>query len=488
MVNMMSNLILISKAMKRLFFLIIPLAACFISCSPIIYTSYDAGTEDTDQVFYDDLSPYGQWINDPDYGYVWQPNVDTDFRPYYTNGSWVYSDDYGWTWDSGYSWGWAPFHYGRWFYDDYYGWLWAPGDEWAPAWVTWGQTDGYYAWAPMPPGINPATGWTPDARDWNFVEAGSFGRPDIHQYFVRNNITVINRITIINNRAADRMGVRYYRGPSVNNVEAYSRRRVQRVTIAGAARPGHSRSGNQLNIYRPVIKQSRGDSRPAPQKVINYNREGRRVQPGNSQRSDQGRQPDQNKRDNMRPEVIPGNSQGRQSDQNKHDNSADKTRPVVIPGNNQGTRPAQPGRTDNVPGNRGNTTPPDNRAGGLSAQPNKGNAASDGGQGYRTGNPPVNHIDSGQRGHAANNPADQPQPRRPVLIQNTNRPNMDRPETVPPANNVQKLPGRPQTNNKQEQGVRGGSVKPPQQKDKKQDNKKDKPRPARQKVDPKKQR
>src|ERR1035437_7764539 len=78
------------------------------------------------QVFYDELSPYGQWIDYPDYGYVWLPNVDSDFRPYDTNGYWVYSD-YGWTWVSNYSWGWAPFHYGNWFYDGSYGWLWEPG-------------------------------------------------------------------------------------------------------------------------------------------------------------------------------------------------------------------------------------------------------------------------------------------------------------------------------------------------------------------------
>ena len=39
------------------------------------------------QTFYDELSPYGQWIDDPNYGYVWAPNsVGNDFRPYYSNG------------------------------------------------------------------------------------------------------------------------------------------------------------------------------------------------------------------------------------------------------------------------------------------------------------------------------------------------------------------------------------------------------------------
>src|SRR5215212_7218730 len=33
------------------------------------------------QTFYDELSPYGQWIESPEYGYVWTPDMD-DFRPY----------------------------------------------------------------------------------------------------------------------------------------------------------------------------------------------------------------------------------------------------------------------------------------------------------------------------------------------------------------------------------------------------------------------
>src|SRR5512138_1539507 len=68
------------------------------------------------QVFYDELSPYGNWVYTPDYGYAWLPNAEPGFFPYATDGYWVFTDD-GWTWVSYYSWGWAPFHYGRWFVD-----------------------------------------------------------------------------------------------------------------------------------------------------------------------------------------------------------------------------------------------------------------------------------------------------------------------------------------------------------------------------------
>ncbi len=89
------------------------------------------------QTFYDELSPYGTWIQDPQYGYVWRPDVDqAEFRPYYSNGHWVMTE-YGNTWVSDYEWGWAPFHYGRWVTDRFNQWLWLPDTTWGPAWVNW---------------------------------------------------------------------------------------------------------------------------------------------------------------------------------------------------------------------------------------------------------------------------------------------------------------------------------------------------------------
>src|SRR5437762_2316586 len=96
------------------------------------------------QTFYDDLSPYGQWVDYPGYGYVWVPDAGSDFRPYSTNGHWVWSEDYEWMWVSDYDWGWAPFHYGRWEEDPAYGWFWVPGYEWSPAWVIWRNGGDYY--------------------------------------------------------------------------------------------------------------------------------------------------------------------------------------------------------------------------------------------------------------------------------------------------------------------------------------------------------
>ena len=101
--------------------------------------------------FYDELSPYGQWV-DCSYGECWIPRgVAAGWQPY-SNGQWIYTR-YGWTWVSNDPWGGNPYHYGTWAFVDRYGWGWVPGTVWAPAWVTWSYSDRYVGWAPMPPTV-----------------------------------------------------------------------------------------------------------------------------------------------------------------------------------------------------------------------------------------------------------------------------------------------------------------------------------------------
>lgn len=114
--------------------------------------------------FYSSLAPYGTWVNVPDYGWCWQPTVvvvDPAWQPYCNNGYWLWTDQ-GWYWNSYYSWGWAPFHYGRWCRSAGYGWLWCPDNTWGPAWVCWRNYPGYCGWAPLPPGacFRAGVGWT----------------------------------------------------------------------------------------------------------------------------------------------------------------------------------------------------------------------------------------------------------------------------------------------------------------------------------------
>lgn len=108
--------------------------------------------------FYTSLAPYGAWVDVPGYGHCWRPTVavyEPAWRPYCDGGRWLWSDR-GWYWYSSYSWGWAPFHYGRWCQPAGLGWVWVPSTCWGPAWVSWRYTTaGYCGWAPLPP----SAGW-----------------------------------------------------------------------------------------------------------------------------------------------------------------------------------------------------------------------------------------------------------------------------------------------------------------------------------------
>ena len=106
--------------------------------------------------FREQLAPYGSWVQvagvscwHPDTAYALNP----DWRPYCDMGQWVYTDN-GWFWQSDYAWGAIPFHYGRWYRDVNHGWLWVPDYTWGPAWVCWRHAEGYYGWAPLPPGAS----------------------------------------------------------------------------------------------------------------------------------------------------------------------------------------------------------------------------------------------------------------------------------------------------------------------------------------------
>ncbi len=105
------------------------------------------------QVFYQSLSPYGSWVEVPNYGWCWRPSVavaNPTWQPYCDGGSWLWTDA-GWYWNSTYTWGWAPYHYGRWHQHQRFGWVWYPGYDWAPAWVAWRSSTTYCGWAPLPP-------------------------------------------------------------------------------------------------------------------------------------------------------------------------------------------------------------------------------------------------------------------------------------------------------------------------------------------------
>jgi len=230
------------------------------------------------QRFYNDLSPYGAWVEYPNYGYVWIPNGIRGFSPYATAGHWVLTDD-GWTWYSDYPWGWAAFHYGRWDYDNTYGWFWIPDNEWGPAWVSWRRSPGYYGWAPLRPGISIDVAIGSEYHEsnerWVFVRERDFMRPDLGgRYLNRSrNVTIINNSTVIVNTQRDeRRNVRYIAGPERGEVQRVTHTTVVPVAIRETAQPGQHLSRGEIGIYRPQVQRSSGSGQtPAPSKVMKLN-------------------------------------------------------------------------------------------------------------------------------------------------------------------------------------------------------------------------
>jgi hypothetical protein len=120
--------------------------------APVATDTAPPPAEVTVNYFYDNLTPYGSWLQIDGFGRCWRPTVaiyDPGWRPYCDRGHWLYTD-YDWYWDSNYSWG-MTFHYGRWFHHARWGWLWYPDTVWAPSWVTWRSGGDYCGWAPLPP-------------------------------------------------------------------------------------------------------------------------------------------------------------------------------------------------------------------------------------------------------------------------------------------------------------------------------------------------
>ena len=235
-----------------------------------VYVSY--------QSFYDQLSPYGQWINDPQYGYVWVPNVDDDFRPYFTGGHWVYTE-FGNTWVSDYPWGWACFHYGRWTYNDYYGWLWVPGSEWGPGWVTWRWGGGYCGWAPLYPGFAWAGGVYSCPDDWwIFMHPRYLYRPRYvniwRSDFVRgprHTEAILHRTDMVAN-TYENNNIKYYSGPRATEVQQVTHHPVQVYHLGNApVRGADMISGSTVDIYRPsrVEQLNKDGQRPLPTQVMN---------------------------------------------------------------------------------------------------------------------------------------------------------------------------------------------------------------------------
>jgi hypothetical protein len=239
--------------------------------------------------FYDDLAPYGNWVQRPQYGWVWTPRVErSSWRPY-EDGHWAWTDE-GWTWISDEPYGWATYHYGRWYDDPDYGWEWIPGDEWAPAWVSWQESDDYVGWAPLPPSVDFRPGVTLNVRlapdDYVFVPSRQFLAPRIVNYIVpraqygqiftrTRNVTRYNRV---NNRI-------FNQGVAVERIQRVTGRRVTRYQIADLGANDRHRGArivqNRVTIFRPQVQNVRvapPPDRPVARRAVIAQRQQARVE------------------------------------------------------------------------------------------------------------------------------------------------------------------------------------------------------------------
>ncbi len=240
--------------------------------------------------FYDELAPYGEWVEVDEYGYCFQPHVDDGWRPY-TEGYWADSDE-GWLWVSTEPFGWATYHYGRWAMMNERGWVWVPGYEWGPGWVSWRQSDDYIGWAPLPPQVayRPQTGirfgisfgfGDVGPGYYNFIQPRYFGSPRYRDHVLpyERNVQIIQRTTNITNITQvvnDNRTIIYNNGPSRDLVRRHSEQPVRHLRIDRveqdftAARTPDRRLRNEFDgdNYRVVApKVSRGKVEAKPEKV-----------------------------------------------------------------------------------------------------------------------------------------------------------------------------------------------------------------------------
>lgn len=229
--------------------------------------------------FYNDLSPYGTWVQLDGVGWCWQPRVvvvNRAWRPYCDAGHWIYTDA-GWYWESDYSWGWAPFHYGRWHLHQGCGWVWVPERVWAPAWVVWRSEGDYCGWAPLPPhaefvagfgwrfngisvGVNFDFGLHPD--HYTFIALHDFHDHDFaHHRLPPTQVTQIyNHTTIINNYVVNNNKTIVNQGIKVDRVAAATHTTIRPVHLRdapdNAARSlnGRPSQKGELMVYRPQLK------------------------------------------------------------------------------------------------------------------------------------------------------------------------------------------------------------------------------------------
>ncbi|MHB8580377.1 MAG: DUF6600 domain-containing protein [Ignavibacteriaceae bacterium] len=203
--------------MKKIIYTLLTFAVLII---PACYTTQNVSEANNPSQTFSQLDQYGQWINVPQEGTVWQPNVSQQWQPY-SDGRWVWTAN-GWMWDSYEPYGWVVYHYGYWNNDPQYGWIWEPSYQWSPARVVWYNQNGYVGWAPQPsPNYPVANVYYSQTNYWVVVPQKNFTNQDVVKYRTNENNSVIRNIR--NNEGG--------RAPDVREIENVTNQRIQEANI-----------------------------------------------------------------------------------------------------------------------------------------------------------------------------------------------------------------------------------------------------------------
>ena len=245
----------------------------------------------TPAYFQDALSPYGSWIEVDGYGLCWQPTVavaSPGWRPYCDRGRWLWTDC-GWYWYSDYSWGWAPFHYGRWCSYPRVGWFWVPDTCWGPAWVSWRHSSSYCGWAPLPPSAVFVSGhglyhrghpvglgfdFGLSASMYTFVEVGHLTDRSFRSHSLSGGraVAVFNNTTVVNEYTVEHSGHVFNHGIGVEPVARAAGRPIPPVSVqhsgqlALAGRLNRheqlQNNGSSLVVMKPLLNSSTHTAQP----------------------------------------------------------------------------------------------------------------------------------------------------------------------------------------------------------------------------------
>lgn len=193
-------------------------------------------------VGYRDLDRYGDWIDEPEYGYVWRPSyVVAGWAPY-RFGRWAWVSPWGWNWIDDTPWGFAPFHYGRWAYLRSH-WYWVPGPRhirpvYAPALVGWTGAPGFGT------SISVGVGWFPLGPREVYVPGYRYSPRYIRNVNLSN--ARVNHAYIRNLRNGRNPDMRYQYGRDPHAVTVVDRDRF----VAGRPIDGHRRPVNASELGR----------------------------------------------------------------------------------------------------------------------------------------------------------------------------------------------------------------------------------------------